>query len=435
MPPQRTDMIQMPYGKGHLAFTPPPAVTSEVLYSRQKDGLDSPSGAVSDALASPLDTAPLAALAAGAASACIVISDSTRPVPNELILDGILPVVEKSGITRDAITILVATGTHRGASAAEIDMMVGKRIARRYRIVNHDCRRGNTRVGNITNPLTGAGIDILIDRHYMQADLKIVTGLVEPHIFCGYSGGRKALLPGIASLSSIRRWHGPELIREAASAPGITTGNIPAALSLEAARLAGCHFALNVTLNSHREVTGVFAGDVEAVHDAAVNFVESYVITRPVEPAKVVVTSAAGHPLDATFYQAIKGLIAVLPVMAQGGLAVLAAEMGEGIGDEGFTRLVRQTRDVVKWSRGLSGRSGFSMGQWQLQRMAWVRQKGCVHMVSGLSGEDARATFTEPFSTLQEAVEAAVARTGARRLVAVPEGPYVVTRAAGGRTG
>ena len=425
------EKVQIPYGKGTLGFTAPRGAELQVLRSKPVSGLDDAAAELRRALWSPLSCEGLAKLAGGASDACIVISDMTRPVPNGMILGEVLPVVEGAGVPREAITILIGTGTHRGAPPAEIRDIVGECIARNYRVVNHDCRRGNTRVGRIANPLTGEEIPVLLDRRYVNADLKIVTGLVEPHIFCGYSGGRKALLPGVAALTSIRRWHGPELIAHPNSAPGITKGNLPAALSLEAARLAGCHFAVNVTLNRAREVTGVFAGDVEAVYDGAVKFVESYVLTEPVAPAKVIVTSSAGRPLDATFYQAIKGLVAVLPIMAEGAVVVLAAEAAEGIGDEGFTRLVRRTPDVLRWSERLAARKGFSMGQWQLQRMAWARTRGAVYLVSGLGEVDARAAFTEPFGTLQEAVEAAVAATGARRVVAVPEGPYVVTRQIG----
>lgn len=423
------EKVKIPYGSGHLVFTPPSGVELQVLRSKPVSGLGDPAAELRRALSSPLSCEGLADLAAGATSACIVVSDMTRPVPNGMILGEILPVIEGAGVPREAITILIGTGTHRGAPPAEIREIVGERIARDYRVLNHDCRRGNTRVGALTNPLTGEEIPVLLDLRYVSADLKIVTGLVEPHIFCGYSGGRKALLPGIAALTSIRRWHGPELIAHPNSAPGVTEGNLPAALSLEAARLAGCHFAVNLTLNRAREVTGVFAGDVEAVYDTAVEFVESYVLTKPVAPARVIVTSSAGRPLDATFYQAIKGLVAVLPLMREGTVVVLAAETAEGIGDEGFTHLVRRTHDVVGWSERLAAGKGFSMGQWQLQRMAWVRARGAVYLVSGLVEADARAAFTEPFGTLQEAVEAAVAATGARRVVAVPEGPYVVTRA------
>jgi len=424
------ETVQIPFGRGHLPFKAPRGVKLEVLRSKPKKGLRDPDAALAAAVARPLSARPLAEVAAGARSACIVVSDITRPVPNALILGRILPVIEGAGVAREAITILIGTGTHRAAPPAEIAEIVGARVARKYRVVNHDCRRGNTRIGAVTNPLTGAEIPILLDRRYVNADLRIVTGLVEPHIFCGYSGGRKALLPGIAALTSIRRWHGPELIAHPNSAPGVTRGNLPAALALDAARQAGCDFAVNVTLNRDRQVTGVFAGDVEAVYDGAVGFVESYVLTEPVAPAKVIVTSAAGRPLDATFYQAIKGLIAVLPIMAEGGVAVLAAEASEGIGDAGFTRLVRRTRDVVEWSANLAGRRGFSMGQWQLQRMAWVRARGAVYLVSRLDDADARAAFSQPFGTLQAAVDAAVAHTGAGRIVAVPEGPYVVTRPA-----
>lgn len=422
--------FHVPYGKGRLGFNVPPTVQAVTLGSKARRGLKNPPAAVARTLAAPLKTPALAKIAAGARTAAIVVSDITRPVPNRLILDKLLPLLLKAGVPRDAVTIIIGTGTHRPAPPAEIAAILGKTIAKRFRVENHDCKTGNTRVGAVHNPLTGEDIPVFLDRRYVEADLKIITGLVEPHIFCGYSGGRKALLPGIASLTSIRRWHGPELISHPKSAPGIITGNLAHALTLEASRLAPADFAVNVTLNRDREVTGVFAGNTESVFDAAVRRVESYVLTPPTTPAKVVVTSGAGWPLDGTFYQAIKGLVAVLPVLAQGGVVVLAARSNEGIGDEGFTRLVKCTRDVVAWSKRLGFRKRFAMGQWQLQRMAWVAERGRVFLVSDLPRKDAAATFTTPFGSLQEAVDQAVAETAAQKILVAPEGPYVITRQA-----
>ncbi|MCD6406128.1 MAG: nickel-dependent lactate racemase [Planctomycetes bacterium] len=426
--------VHIPYGRRTLRFTPPDGVKIDLLHSEAARGLPDAAGALGRALRRPLSAPALGRLAVGARRVAVVVSDVTRPVPNRLLLGEILPALEAAGVPREGITIIIGTGTHRPAPPDEIRTILGARVARRYRVVNHDCRSGNKRVGFVTNPLTRENIPLLIDRLYVEADLKIVTGLVEPHIFCGYSGGRKAVLPGIAALTTIRKWHGPELIAHPESVPGVVAGNIPHALSVEASRLAGADFAVNVTLNGSREITGVFAGDIERVFEAAAARVEEYALTRPVRPAKVVVTSGAGWPLDATFYQAIKGLVAVFPVLAPGGLVVLAARADEGIGDEGFTKLVMNTRDVVAWSKALSGRKRFHLGQWQLQRMGWVRERGkAVFLVSDLSDAQARAAFTEPFSTLQEAVYRAVEETGALRIVVVPEGPYVVTRASAER--
>ncbi|MHC4712155.1 MAG: nickel-dependent lactate racemase family protein [Planctomycetota bacterium] len=421
-------VFEIPYGKGTVSFTAPGGVTAEVLKSKGTAALAEPTAAVEAALADPLGTRALRELAHGCKTAVVVISDITRPVPNALILPPLLCEIEAGGVPREGITLLIGTGTHRHAPPDEIRQLVGASTAAKYRVVNHDCRRGNMRVGAVHSPLTGAAIPVFLDRLYVRADLRVVTGLVEPHIFCGYSGGRKALLPGIAALTSIRRWHGPELIGHPRSTPGTVKGNLAHRLSLEASRLAPPHFALNVTLERQRKVTGVFGGDPDRMFTAAVSHVESYVRTDPVKPAKVVVTSSAGWPLDATFYQAIKGLVAVLPVLAPGGIAVLAAEISEGIGDAGFTDLIRRTRDLSAWSAGLPQRRGFRMGQWQLQRMSWVRERGGVFLVSGLSAADTRACFAEAVGNLRDAVARAVEETGAKRMLVVPEGPYVVTR-------
>jgi nickel-dependent lactate racemase len=230
-------------------------------------------------------------------------------------------------------------------------------------------------------------------------------------------------------LVTIRKWHSPEIVAHPKSTPGVVQGNVAHRLTTRAAKIAGADFCVNVTLNKARKVTGVFAGQDERVFHAAVRNLESYVLTQPTAPARVIVTSAAGWPLDATFYQAIKGLVGTLPIMAKGGIVVLAAQVKEGLGDRAFACLIRGTKDVVEWSRKLKSGKEFRLGQWQWQRMGWTRARGRVFLVSGLNPGDARAAFTEPYGSLQEAVEEAVKVTRAKRIVVVPEGPYVVTRA------
>jgi len=420
--------VNIPYGKGHLTFTPPPGVALELLESRKQSGLDDPRKALRAALAKPLASRSLSDLARGKKDATIVISDITRPVPNKLILSEILPILAHAGIPRQKITILIGTGTHRAAPPREIETLVSPNIARHYRVVNHDCARGNVAIGSIADPITRSSIPLLVDKTFVRAGLRVLTGLVEPHIFCGYSGGRKAILPGICGLRTIRRWHSPEIVAHPKSVPGVVEGNVAHRLTLEASNIVPAHFCVNVTLNREREVTGVFAGDDERVFHAAVRKVESYVLTKAVNPAKVVVTSSAGWPLDLTFYQAIKGLVAVLPIIAPGAIVVLAAEVGEGLGDAAFEGLIRRTRNVAEWSRRLRSGRKFQLGQWQWQRMGWTRARARVFLVSKLSAADARAAFTEPFSDLQAAVDEAVRITWADRIAAVPEGPYVVTR-------
>lgn len=421
--------FSIPYGKKHLAFSAPDGVRTPCLESKNRRGLANPRNSLKRALENPLSCAPLVNLARGRKSAVIVISDITRPVPNSLILSELLPLLEKAGIPREKTTILIGTGAHRAAPHKEIEALVGVKIARSYSVLSHDCRRGNVRVATLTNPLLKSSFPLEIDRAYLDADLKILTGLVEPHIFCGYSGGRKAILPGIASLATIRKWHCPEVVAHKNSTPGVIRGNVAHALTTKAARIVGSDFCVNVTLNREREITGIFAGDVEAVFAAAVRRVESYVLTRPVSPAKVIITSAAGWPLDLTFYQAIKGLVAVLPILAKDGVVVLAASCDEGLGDALFESLIRCTRDVACWSRGLTSGSRFCLGQWQWQRMGWTRARGRVFLVSAMKDADAEAAFAEPFPSLDAAVSAALEATKSNRVVVVPEGPYVVTSA------
>src|SRR5262249_25306633 len=262
------------------------------------------------------------------------------PVPYRVVLPPILDALEDAGIARAAIEILVATGLHRPCTADELHDMFGAEVVSRYRIRNHDARRDDE---HRSLGRSNAGTEIVIDRAYLEAELKIVTGLVEPHIMAGYSGGAKGVATGIAATATIRSTHGPVML-ESEVGPGIVEQNPFRADLIEVARRVGVDFLVNVSIDRTRRLTGVFAGDLERAPDAALAAVERQVRVDLNEPVDVVVTSAGGHPLDLTFYQAIKGPVAALNLIRRGGTVILAADMGEGLGSADFRALLDRVR-------------------------------------------------------------------------------------------
>ena len=182
---------------------------------------------------------------------------------------------------------------------------------------------------------TGRGIPAWIDSRYLNAELKIATGLIEPHLMAGYSGGRKLICPGIASIETVKRWHSPELLEHPRADCGILDGNPVHEENTRIARMAGCDFIVNVTIDSHRRVTSVVAGDMEQAFLTGVKFVEGIVRAPVARPVDIVVTSSAGYPLDTTFYQSVKGLTGCLPIVKQGGTIIMAASLSEGVGITG----------------------------------------------------------------------------------------------------
>ena len=262
----------------------------------------------------------------------------------------------------------------------------------------------------------------------MTAALKITTGLIEPHLMAGYSGGRKLICPGIAALETVKIWHGPKFLEHPKADCGFLEGNPVHEENTRIALMAGCDFIVNVTLDSSRQITSVVAGDMEKAFLEGVKFVES-VVKAPVEnEVDVVVTSAAGYPLDTTFYQAIKGLIGCLPIVKQGGTIILAASLAEGIGSPEFQSLFLENSTLEGFMERILGKDYFVMDQWQLEELAKVRRKVKVKIVSdGISADVLKTLFVEPAASVEVALADSLAEYGeTARVAVIPKGPYVM---------
>ncbi len=422
--------VEMRYGTGILPIEIPDKNVAKVLEISESSPLSDEARAVREAIAHPIASQPLAEIGKGRASACIVISDITRPVPNKVILPPMLEVLEQTGIPREKITILIATGIHRPNDAEELETMVGSDIMKTYRIVNHFSQKPETHayLGKTQN-----GTPVHIDKTYLEADLKITTGLIEPHLMAGYSGGRKAICPGIASVETMKVMHGPELMEHPKSAVGILEGNPFHIEATEIALMAGADFNLNVAIDKQRRITGVFAGDLVESHRVGAAFVEEHAkVTVPVA-ADAVVVSSAGYPLDTTFYQAIKGLLTAVEIVKQGGSILLVAACSEGIGSKPFTDLIFKTDDLTAFVQRLYNPANFVIDQWQLEELAKVARKADIYFYTdGIPYHQRAKLFVHPLKSAQEGIEELLTRYGEDVQIAViPEGPYVLAQLAG----
>jgi nickel-dependent lactate racemase len=422
--------VTLDYGRTGLPVELPADRVVGPLTIRDVPHLTDPERAVAEALEGPIGSPPLWALARGRRDACILVCDITRPVPNETILRPILRTLHEAGLTRDRIRILVATGLHRASTVAEKREMLGQEIAGSYRVEDHD---GTNLDAHTYLGTTPRGVPAWIDMRYVSADLKIATGLIEPHLMAGYSGGRKLICPGVAALETVKRWHSPAFLEHPRADCGLLDGNPVHEENTRIARLAGCDFIVNVTLDSARRVTSVVAGDMEQAFLAGVQFVEAIVQAPVARPVDVVVTSAAGYPLDATFYQSIKGLTGCLPIVKQGGTIILAASLTEGIGSPEFAGLFREHATLDGFMQRILGKDYFVMDQWQLEELAKVRRKARVRYVSdGLPAAVLSGLFVEPAASVEAALAEALAEHGPEARVAViPKGPYVMPVLAG----
>jgi nickel-dependent lactate racemase len=418
------------YGRGGLDVDLPADRVVGSLEIRPVLPIDDPEAAVARAIERPTGSAPLRELARGRRDACILVCDITRPVPNPVILRPVLETLHASGIAPGDVLLLVATGLHRPSTEAERIEMLGPGIAGSYRVEDHYGTRLEEHTFLGTTP---RGVPAWIDTRYVRAELKITTGLIEPHLMAGYSGGRKLICPGIASLETVKLWHGPDFLEDPRADCGILDGNPVHEENTRIARMAGCDFIVNVTLDSQRRVTSVVAGDMEAAFLEGVRNIEN-VVKAPLPAAvDVVVTSSAGYPLDTTFYQAIKGLTGCLPIVKQGGTIILAASLSEGVGSPEFASLFRDNPTIDGFMRRILNKDYFVMDQWQLEELAKVLRKARVKVVSdGLPGDALAGLFVEPAPSVESAVADALAEYGPdARIAVIPKGPYVLPTLAG----
>jgi nickel-dependent lactate racemase len=417
--------VTLDYGRTGLEVTLPDDRVVGPLAIRPAAPLPDPAAALEAALAHPIGTPPLAEVARGRKNACVLVCDITRPVPNRLILPPVLRTLEAAGIARRDILILVATGLHRPNEGAELEELLSPEIVAAYRCENH---HGQAMGEHDYLGTTPNGVPVWIDSRYVRADLKITTGLIEPHLMAGYSGGRKVICPGVAGLETVKVWHGPRFLEHPKADAGIVAGNPVHEENTRVALLAGCDFIVNVCLDGQRRVTWLGAGDMVRAWEEGVRFVEGVVRVPVPGPVDVVVTSCAGYPLDTTWYQAVKGLTGALPIVKAGGTIILAASLSEGLGGPEFQRLLADNPDLAAFKRRILAGDYFVIDQWQLEEFVTVVERCKVKVVThGLPAEVLRRCHVEPAATVEAAVADSLREYGpAAKVAVIPKGPYVL---------
>jgi nickel-dependent lactate racemase len=421
--------VRLDYGRTGLTVELPDDLEVTVVEPPKGVPVGDPTGAVSASLVAPIESRPLREIAQGRRNAAVVISDKTRPVPYGIVLPPLLHTLEAAGIAPDRIEIIVATGLHRANTADELMAMTSPELVERYRIRNHVARNPDE---HVHLGRTRRGTEIWVDRGFVEADLKVVTGLIEPHLMAGFSGGRKAVVPGLAGVDTMRTVHGAAML-EAHLGPGIVDGNPFHEDLLEIARVARVDFMVDVAINRQRQLTGVFAGDIVHAHAAGMRFVEHEVRVDLPHAADIVVTSAGGFPLDDTYYQSIKGLVAALNIVRRGGTIILAAAISEGIGSADFQRLLAGTSGNDDFMARITAPGFFNIDQWMVQHLCQVRRKAEVILVTGGLPAD---TIPGLLASAAPTVEDAIARARQRcshpaRIAVVPQGPYVLATVGG----
>ena len=364
---------------------------------------------------------------------CIVVSDITRPVPYACFLPALIREIKSAGIAGKNIFLLIATGMHRPSTRKERIAMFGKSIALSVKIVDHRAEEPKDLV-----PLPGrsaSGVRVQMNRHYIEADFRIITGLVEPHFMAGFSGGRKSLCPGLVSLSTLENFHGEPFLSDTKAGNANLKGNPLHREAESIARLAGCEFCVNVVLDSHRKAVCFFSGDLFRSHAKAVAFVRKYACPKVKKEADIVITGSGGYPLDATFYQCVKGIVSCLPAVKKSGVILSLGGCCEGVGSpeyaavmkefagrwESFLKHIRKPGVFTKdqWTIQMQTRALAKIGEKNLRfsshnlsgnRMSCLSVNGCAPGPGGMAGSLQRL-----FGSLYKK---------GMTVAAFPEGPY-----------
>lgn len=417
--------IDVLFGKSTLPVVLPPSVTPRVIRKPGMPVLDEPEVAVEQALANPVQSPSLHELASTAKSATIVICDITRPVPNGLLLPPMIRTLIEAGVPKENIVVLVATGLHRPNLGEELRELVGNDwVLETVRVENHYARRDEEHAFLGTTP---RGTRVGIDRRFVDADLKIVTGLVEPHFMAGYSGGRKVISPGIAHADTIRTFHNTVFMENPLARNCNLDGNPLHTEQMEIVRMLGKIYAANTVLDDERHLSHVNFGEVVASHEAAVAFVRSYAEAPIPKQYPVVITSGAGYPLDQTYYQTVKGIVGALNALQPGGRLLIASECSEGLGSEEFCEAQKAlvSLGVEEFMRQARQRPLANIDEWQTVKLAEALRRGEIHLYArGLNATDQNATGVYCHTSWEEAVRTVVG--SAAEIAVIPEGPYVI---------
>lgn len=414
--------VNLAYGQGYLPVEFPEHRTT-VIEPNHTAGLPDERAAIIRALENPIGTKPLKALIKPGDKVCISFTDITRATPNHRLIPWLLEHLRD--VPHENITLLNQLGTHRPNTRAELEKMLTPEVVRDYRVLNHE---PENLAAHVQLGTTKDGTPALINRHVVEADVRIVTGFIEPHFFAGFSGGIKGICPGTAALETVMSNHGAKNIGDPSATFGINEGNPLWEELRDIALRVGPSFVLNVTLNEERQITNVFAGDLIQAHKVGTEFVRKSAMQKVAAPFEVVVTTNSGYPLDMNLYQGVKGMSAGARIVKPGGTLILAAECSEGVpAGSPLDKLLRSAGSPEE-ILGMLATPGFVRPeQWQAQIQALVQRKARVLVHSKLPDEVVKSCHLTPCHDISAEVKRCLEAAGPEARVAVlPQGPLTI---------
>jgi nickel-dependent lactate racemase len=414
--------VHLQYGRDGLDVDLPSRNVT-VVTPRYVPGLRDEHAAFRAAVAAPIASPPLADLVRGQDRVAIVIPDITRPLPTDRLLPWLLDAI--SHVPPDQIVVINGTGSHRANTPAELSAMVGSDVSSRYRVINHDSH------DPATLAKAGIGLDgqpVLLNREYVNADRRIVLGFIEPHFMAGFSGGAKAVFPGVADIDAIMRYHDARMIGDPKTTWGLLNGNPTQARIRHDGTLIPIDFCINVTLNRDRQITQFFCGDVRRAHDQGCGFSRDTAMVACPRAFDIVVTTNSGYPLDQNLYQAVKGMSAAAQVVTPGGYIATAARCNDGFPSHGnFRALLMDHASPAALLETIVAPGFLLYDQWEAQMLGNIQLKARVGLLSELPDEEVRRAHLEPIHDVAAVVNREITRRGPDASVAVlPEGPMTI---------
>jgi len=430
-----TKTVRLLHGATGMELTVPASAT--ILSGQQPAAIDNPAAAVRAALDAPIGSASLTDLLAAKRprSVAVTISDITRPVPNVVFLPVVLDVLNAAGVDDSRVVIIIGTGMHRPSTAAEREQLVGRDILDRIEVIDHRADSPDTLVTVCDNP------PVRVCRRFVEADFRIVTGFIEPHFMAGFSGGRKGVCPALVDLETIQRFHGHRTLADPLADNGNLDGNPCHAISLGVARTVGVDFLLNVAITDDRRIAGIYCGDLEGAHATGCEQVAEWTAATVDEPFDLVITNGGGAPLDATFYQTVKGMCTAMPALHDGSILLQVSECREQVGSAAYTKLMLDYRN--DWRQFLADIATAPdhtiLDQWEYQMharvLARIGRERLWFVSDGIDSETQQRLSVTPIggdgdaqARAQRAIDGYLETHPNARVAVIPGGPYTLLR-------
>lgn len=417
-------ILNLAYGKTGYSVELSDSYNVDIIEPHWIIGLNDQSLAITEAIRKPYKSNPLREIVNKDDKVAIIFSDITRATPYHVILPALLK--ELQGIPQNNICFFCANGTHRQVTNQELITILGEYIFNNYEIIQNDA--DNPDLFEFVGK-TAAGTDIFINKKILEFKLKILTGFIEPHFFAGFSGGGKALIPGMASLKTIKVNHSIASLSQDNVNWGITCGNPLWEEIIEAAGFVPGLFLLNITLNKNKEITNVFAGDLRTAHMAGCQFAEQSAMVPVSKQYDIVITSNSGYPLDLNIYQTVKGMSAAAQIVKKGGSIIIAAECWDGIpSDSDYEKILTTVSNVDSLMNYITENEKTLKDTWQIYYQVLIQKKADVYLFSDkLDEETIRRALFNPVKDISTLVDELVRKIGPQASICVlPEGPQTI---------